>query len=358
MFKMLSYVPPDQGKSDHTGKFPGKKLHPTRSLLMEAGRNLIRNMPDIHKTPAVTNTMDQSLAGQTIIVTGSSSGVGRVLAEDCAIRGGRLILAVRDVDAGSRAMTEILESAPHADIDVYHLDLTSFESVRTFAEEVMQNEEKIDLLINNAATMCERRKVTEDQHEEQIQVNYYSPVMLTMLLLDFMSRTSTDARVIFVSSMAHGFAKELFLKDMDWKYFPKYNPFAVYAHSKLALMLFTRELSRRADTRNVRIYAADPGISMTGISRHVLPEESFWSKVKFLIKPFHRTVQQAAESILSVVLIEKYGHNPDVYYFADGKEIACSRVAQNDDKAAELWFFTKDALQLPAMDLLPITSNV
>jgi retinol dehydrogenase-13 len=358
MFKMLSYVPDQVKSSEPPVKFSGKKLHPTRSLLMEAGRNLVRNMPDIHKTPAVTNTMDQSLAGQTIIVTGATSGLGRVLAEDCAVRGGRLIMAVRDVDAGSRVMTQILESAPNADIDVYHLDLTSFESVRTFAEEVMQNEEKIDVLINNAATMCDRRKVTEDQHEETIQVNFYSPVMLTMLLLDFMSRTSNDARVIFVSSMAHGFAKELFLKDMEWKYFPKYNPFAVYAHSKLALMLFVRELSRRADVRNVRCYAADPGISLTGISRHVLPEESFWSKFKFLIKPFHRTTEHAAQSILSVVLMEKYGHNPDVYYFTDGKEIPCSRVAQNDDKAAELWFYTKDALQLPAMDLLPITSNV
>ena len=268
------------------------------------------------------------------------------------------MLACRDVNAGNRAMTQILSVSPNADVSVHHLQLSSFASVRSFVQEVMEREEKVDVLINNAGTMAETRRVTEDNHEETIQVNYLSPVLLTMLLLDFMSSTSTNPRIIFVSSLAHGYPKELFLKDMDWKYFPKYHAFDVYSHSKLALMLFVRELSKRADSRNIRVYAADPGISITGISRHVIPNGRFVSFLKSMAKPFVRTVHQAADSVLAVVMFEKYGHDPDVYYFADGKEMPCSRVAQNDDKAAELWYLTKDMLDLPAMDLLPITSNV
>lgn len=336
-----------------------KKLHPMRACLKEAGKNLIANMPRLRKrVEAITNTMDQSLAGQTIIVTGASSGIGRVLAEDCAIRGARVILTCRDMPAGHRAMNQILSVSQNADLSVHHLDLSSFSSVRSFVHEIIDQEEKIDVLINNAAMIAKGRRVTEDEHEETIQVNYFSPVMLTMMLLDFMSSTSTDARIIFVSSLGHAFAKEIFLKDMDWKYFPTFRPLSVYYHSKLSVMLFVRELSKRADTRNVRVYAADPGFSSTGISRNLFPDTKVVNVLKSAGKPFVRTMSQAAASILSVLLFEKYGHDPDVYYFADGKAIPCSRVAQNDDKAAELWYLTKDLLDLPAMDLLPITSNV
>lgn len=357
MFKMLSYLPPPE-KVDQARKVPsGRKLHPTRACLMEAGRNLMRHIRR-KADNTVINTMDQSLAGQTIIVTGSSSGIGQVVAEDCAVRGARVILACRDVRAGNREASHILSFAPNADLTVYPLDLASFDSVRSFARDVMEKEDRVDVLINNAATLSASRRVTEDGHEETIQVNYLSPVMLTMMLMDHMSTTSPDARIIFVSSLGHAYAREIFLNDLDWKYFPEYRPFTVYYHSKLALMLFVRELSKRADCRNIRVYAADPGICLSGISRHVFPEESFVSKFKFMAKAFLRTPKQAADSILATVMLEKYSHDPDVYYYCDGKERPCSRMAQNDEKAAELWYLTQDLLQLPAMHLLPITSNV
>lgn len=356
---MLSYLPePEKMEDASARKFPCKKMHPMTSMAKETGRNLLRHMPRIRRNPSVPNTMDQSLAGQCIIVTGSSSGIGLSLAENCAMRGARVILACRDVSAGDRAAGNIISSSPNADLAVYPLDLASFDSVRFFAQQIMEMEERIDVLINNAATMCATRRLTEDGHEETMQVNYFAPVLLTMSLLDHMCRTSSDPRIIFVSSIGHAFARELFLKDMDWKYFPKYRPLAVYNHSKLALMLFVRELSKRADARNVRVYAADPGMCVTNITRNLLTLQNLYSKFKLLVKPFLRTAGEGAQSILSVIMMEKYGHNPDVYYFADGKERPCSRLAQNDDKAAELWILTQEILQLPAMHLLPITSNV
>lgn len=364
MFKQFNYLsnplPTTTETDGHAFKHSVRhKLHPTTACLMEGARNLMRRMPRIRTTTAVANTMDQSLAGQTIVVTGASSGIGRILTEDCAVRGARVILACRDVKAGQRLVNHILASSNQsASLDVYEVDLRSFESVQDFAQALMEREEKVDVLINNAAVMTEKRKVTEDGHEETMQVNYLSAVMLTILLLDFMTSRSPDPRILFVSSMWHGFAKELFLTDMDWKYFPSFKPNHVYAHSKLALMLFVRELSKRADSRGVRVYAVDPGISLTGITRHVAPDDKMTGKALKLLKPFTRTQKESADSILAVLLFEKYGHTPDVYYFADGKERRCSRAAQNDDKAAELWYLTRELLQLPAMDFLPITSNV
>ena len=332
-------------------------MHPTRTSLVEAGRNLVRKIRHLKRAAVVANTMDQSLAGQTVLITGASSGTGRILAQDCAIRGARVLLACRNRKAGEEAERQILTMNHNADLTIYQLDLSSFASVRSFAETIMESEEKVDLLIHNAATMSDFRIETEDSHELTIQVNFLSPVMLTMLLFDYMTKCSADPRIIFVSSLFHGFSKDLFLKDMEWKYFPSFHPHQVFAHSKLALMLFVRELSHRADSRNVRVYAVDTGIPLKSVTKHF--SGSLYGKIVIkTLQPFTRTEEEAAESIFSVVLMEKYCHNSDVYYFRDGKEVPVSRIAQNDEKAFELWNYVRDILDLPAMDMLPITSNV
>lgn len=294
----------------------------------------------------------KSLAGQVILVTGANRGMGKIVAEDCAARGARVVMGCRDLAAAAKAIDDIRTRNPSADIVACQLDLSSFASVHAFAGAVMQNEKRIDVLVNNAAIITKERTMTADGHETTIQVNYYSPVMLTLLLAPFMEKTSPDARIVTVGAVGHAYIKDIGWQDME-SVSATFSPFMVYLHSKLALMLFVRELAvRKSANRGARVYCVDPGISPTELASGSMPTNGILSKALSTIqKGITRTVQQAADSIVKVIIMEKEGYDPRAYYFMDGEEKALSKVAQHDAKAARLWDTT--ARVVPMMQSLP-----
>jgi NAD(P)-dependent dehydrogenase (short-subunit alcohol dehydrogenase family) len=195
-----------------------------------------------------------SFAGRTVIVTGANSGLGLVTARELARIGAKTILAVRNTAKGDDAAAGMT-----GDIEVRKLDLQDLSSVREFAAGV----DGVDVLVNNAGIMAVPYALTVDGFECQIGTNHLGHFALTNLLLPKI----TD-RVVTVSSMFHWMGR-VNLKDLNWKARP-YSAWGAYSQSKLANLLFTSELQRRAAAAgsSVLALAAHPGYSDTNLQGH------------------------------------------------------------------------------------------
>jgi NAD(P)-dependent dehydrogenase (short-subunit alcohol dehydrogenase family) len=195
-----------------------------------------------------------SFSGRTAIVTGANSGLGLVTARELARVGAHVILAVRNTDKGHEASAGMT-----GNVEVRKLDLQNLTSVREFADGV----DTVDVLVNNAGIMATPRALTADGFESQIGTNHLGHFALTNLLLPKVSD-----RVVTVSSMMH-LIGYISLKDLNWKSRP-YSAWLAYGQSKLANLLFTSELQRRADQAGspLRAFAAHPGYSHTNLQGH------------------------------------------------------------------------------------------
>ena len=195
-----------------------------------------------------------SFAGRTVIVTGANSGLGEVTARELARVGAKVIVAVRNLEKGNAAAAGM-----PGHVDARKLDLQDLASVREFAAGV----DAVDVLINNAGIMAVPYAQTVDGFESQTGTNHLGHFALTNLLL-----SKVTDRVVTVSSVMHLIGK-ISLKDLNWKSRP-YSAWLAYGQSKLANLLFTKELQRRLDAAGSLVTAqtAPPGYSATNLQGH------------------------------------------------------------------------------------------
>ena len=144
--------------------------------------------------------------GKTVLITGANSGIGYETAKLLAARGAKLVLGVRDLAKGRRAVTTICEATPAVQIDLLPLDLADLASIGRFAEEVRGNKRRLDALINNAGVMAIPQRCTVDGFEMQFGTNHLGHFALTGLLLPLLLRTP-NARVVTISSGIHVIGK-------------------------------------------------------------------------------------------------------------------------------------------------------
>ncbi|XP_014668004.1 PREDICTED: retinol dehydrogenase 13-like [Priapulus caudatus] len=201
--------------------------------------------------------------GKTIVITGSNTGIGKETGKELARRGARIIIACRNVEKGEEAKKEIQQETNNENIEVMKLDLASLKSVKEFSTQLLEKESKIHILINNAGIMMVDKAKTEDNFELQIGTNHLGPVLLTMLLLDRM-KESAPARIINVSSKFHAWGS---IKWDDFNSEKSYSKKHEYAQSKLANILFARELSKRIEGTGVTVNSLHPGVVDTEIGR-------------------------------------------------------------------------------------------
>ena len=200
-----------------------------------------------------------SLTGTTAVVTGANSGIGWNTALELARHGAEVTMAVRNTDKGDAAAAALRESWPQAHVRVARLDLGSLTSVREFAESWAG---PLGLLVNNAGLMMPRtRQQTQDGFELQLGTNHLGHFALTGLLLPALL-AAPSPRVVTVSSVARHWATPDILSASQAA---PYNARATYGASKLANLLFTSELQRRADRHGglLTSTAAHPGSSAT-----------------------------------------------------------------------------------------------
>ncbi len=212
-----------------------------------------------------TKIRDQK--GKVIIVTGSTSGIGKEAVKVIAGKNAKVIMAVRNIDKGKEVVHEIKKEFKNADIDVRKLDLSNLSSIGAFANLLMEDYDRLDILINNAGIMFPPYSKTVDGFENQFGTNHLGHFALTGLLMPLLKKTE-GSRIVVLSSLGHTMGN-LNFEDLNWET-RKYDTQKAYGDSKLANLYFTYELARRLNKKgdHPRITAAHPGWTATALQRH------------------------------------------------------------------------------------------
>lgn len=280
------------------------------------------------------------MTGKTVIVTGANTGIGYEAAKQLVKQGARVIMACRDPKRGQAALdklrTEVPEGASRASLKL--LDVSLMESVRKFAKDILNEETKIDVLINNAGLTMSTKQMTSEGLELVFATNHFGHFLLTNLLID--NLRANQARVVNVSSLAHSWSKGL---DCDNLCAEKgWDVKTIYGDSKLANVLFTRELARREDSKLV-CASVHPGFVMTEFFRtENVPDlivAVFLSLMSFVnifgLRPY-KTPFEGAQTTLYCATepgLEKHSGS----YFSDCKLAKESAVARDAGLAKKLW---------------------
>ncbi|RRA49074.1 oxidoreductase [Acidipila sp. EB88] len=209
-----------------------------------------------------------NLQGRRAIVTGANIGLGFQTARELARAGAQVVLACRSIDRGNAAAERIRAEVSGAQVFVAHLDLSSLASVRSFAAMALEAGGALDILVNNAGIMAlPKRETSPDGFELQLATNYLGHYALTGLLLPLLLNAAAP-RVVSLSSNAHKRGK-LHFEDLQLE--AGYTPWKSYSQTKLAMLVYARELQRQSDAHGTRLVslAAHPGLSKTAINRDV-----------------------------------------------------------------------------------------
>src|SRR3954452_24416262 len=192
------------------------------------------------------------LSGQTIVVTGASSGLGEETARSLSAAGARVVMAVRDRTKGEAAAARIRDRHPDASLELHDLDLGSIAAIRESADALLQKHSRIDLLINNAGVMAQPLGYTSDGFELQLGTNHLGHFVWTNKLLPALV-AAAPSRVVNLSSRGH-VRGTVDWDDPHYRNRP-YDKWEAYGQSKTANIWFTIELDRRYFDRGVRAYA-------------------------------------------------------------------------------------------------------
>ncbi len=268
------------------------------------------------------------MRGRTVLVTGATGGIGLETARALSKMGARVVVGARDAARGQTVVDEIVRGGGSADL--LEIDMASFASVRRAAERIGGAAPRLDVLVNNAGVAVRERRVTEDGHELTWQTNFLSHFLLTRLLLPTL-KAGEKPRVVHVSSEGHRQGR------MDWGDLELercFGGFKAYANTKLAQILFTRELARREPA--IATNALHPGAIATGIWR-AAPAFPRW--VLGLVLP---SPEKGARPVVRLAAAPELD-GVTGRYFKRTLEARPSAAATNDADAARLWQIAEQA---------------
>lgn len=225
------------------------------------------------------------LNGKTVIVTGANSGMGMATAAAMADMGATVVMLCRSEKRGEEAF-HILSEKSGRKLDLMICDLGDFASIKAFVKEFRTKYDSLDILVNNAGFISLDRQITKDGLERQFGVNHMGHFLLTMSLIDLLPK---GGRIVNVASGAHKTGK-IHFEDINLT--RGFNVVKAYSQSKLANVLFTRELARRLKTKGITVNCCHPGAVATnmGISR----DTGFGKTITRMLKPFFQTPEQGA----------------------------------------------------------------
>ena len=280
------------------------------------------------------------MANKTVLITGSTSGIGRATAVALAAMGAHLAITGRDRTRTENTALE-LRAAGGAQVDVFVADLSSQAEVRRLADEVLRTLPRVDVLVNNVGGYWNTRHVTADGLERTFALNHLAPFLLTHLLLDRLTR-SAPARVVNVASNAHTMGRIEF-DDLQGR--RSYSGARAYNQSKLANVLFTYELARRLVGTAVTANAVHPGVVSTSfgaddpgrVQRLLVP----------VMRPFMKSPAQGAATSVHVASAPELDRLTG-RYFADSRPNRSSEGSRDEAIAARLWQVSADLVGVPA----------
>ncbi|XP_060806024.1 retinol dehydrogenase 12-like [Amyelois transitella] len=284
---------------------------------------------------------ETKLTGKIAIVTGANTGIGFQTARNLAKRHAKVILACRDKTKGTRAVNMIRRETRNSYVYFKQLDLESFTSVTRFAQEILDSLPFVHILINNAGTGMLDHSLTEDNLPIEVQVNHYSPFLLTLLLLPLLQK-EPNSRIINVSSVMHKIGR------VDPENFHKQRKTfldrrRVYADTKLANMLFTLKLSELLKGTYVTVNCLHPGGVYTDFFRH----QPFI--VKFILRFCMKTAWEGAQTVIHLAVAPELAHTSGKY-FVECKKASPAKRALDKSVAHRLWLNSEKIVEpyLPA----------
>jgi NAD(P)-dependent dehydrogenase (short-subunit alcohol dehydrogenase family) len=277
------------------------------------------------------------MRGKVVVITGGNSGIGLAAAREIARKGATVVITARSEMKGASALDIIRRYSKNDASAVLPLDLASFASIRTFADRMLNDYERLDVLVNNAGGLLSQRQLTQEGYEMTFGVNHLGHFLLTELLLDRLKR-SAPSRIVNVSSIGHRFGAMSFADPMYER--RSYNPTDAYNQSKLANVLFTRELARRLEGTGVIANSMHPGAVRTGFGS-ADDTKGFERAVMVVGRPFMISARRGAKTIIHLAC------SPDVAdvsgeYFVRCKPHVASKNGRNDTAAAKLWDLSEE----------------
>jgi retinol dehydrogenase 12 len=266
---------------------------------------------------------------KVVLITGASSGIGVETARGMAQRGAHVLITGRDPARTSAVAERLIAETQNPSIEPLIADFSSLHQVKRLAAEVGSKVGRLDVLINNAGLWHQQKQRSLDGYEDTFAVNHLAPFLLTEELLPLLKDTG-KARIVHVASRLHTRPKQLFLDDLHWERSP-YRGLRVYAHSKLAQVVYATELARRLEGTGVTSNSLHPGDVSTNVTR----DSRFLSWGIKVARFFLKTPEEGARTSLHVAC-EPSLEGVSGRYFSDERVAKAHREAANAELGREL----------------------
>ncbi|HVP25768.1 MAG TPA: SDR family oxidoreductase [Methanomicrobiales archaeon] len=258
---------------------------------------------------------------KTILVTGSTDGIGKATAKALARQGHRVLVHGRDTGKGRAALAEIGKEAGSGDLDLFTADLSTIDGIRGFATDLGERYERLDVLLNNAGVYMADRVLTKDGLETTFAVNLLAPFLLSHLLVPLLE-AGAPARIVNVASSAHFDAG-----NMEWDNLQgekHYDGWGAYAQSKLGVVLFTTSLARRLEPGRMTANCLHPGVICTKLLRSAFPVYPCESPEAGARTPVYLSTSPRVSGVTGK-------------YFDEMKEARPSRISRDRETQDRLW---------------------
>jgi len=281
------------------------------------------------------------LSGKTVLITGGNTGLGFASAEHFLRHNADVILACRNAQKAADAKKKLDEQKLGGSVELASLDLADLDDAKASAEKLLKKLKKLDVLMLNAGVMVPPRDMKSKQgHELMFAVNHLGHYVFTLTLLPLLKKTA-DSRIVVVSSSAHAMSSGIDLDQVlkrehwvtDWR---------IYGDSKLANLLFARELQRRLDAQGAKqpmVVSAHPGWTATDLQRYSITDYMNWL---FAMAPPQGSLNQVRAAVdPGAQKLNYYG--PDGFGGSSGFPVVVepTKYAKDDAAAKELWAFTE-----------------
>ncbi|HSO23530.1 MAG TPA: SDR family oxidoreductase [Chondromyces sp.] len=272
---------------------------------------------------------DDSMVGRVCLVTGASSGIGTEIARGLARRGATVVMVARDRARGEAARDDVMRTTGNDAVELTLCDLASQRQVRELAAAMVGRYPVLHVLVHNAGLILGSRVLTEDGLETTFAVNHLAPFLLTELLREPLEAAGS-ARVVTVASEAHRGA-EIDLDDPSAE--RGYSSWRAYAQSKLANILFTRELARRTQGSGIVASCLHPGVVRSGFGRQGSLLVRAWFKI---VGPLLLSAEKGADTAVWLASSPEAEAAGGGYYIRRSPARP-SRAARDAESARRLW---------------------
>ena len=270
------------------------------------------------------------------IITGATSGIGYETAKKLYLEGHYLILGNRNIEKANKVKQQLLDLKPGGNIDLLQIDLSSFSSIKEFADNVTKTYERIDILINNAGVFSRQLKYTLEGFEMSKGVNYLGTYYLTELLIDKLKQNDS-AKIINVSSIGCYWGR---IKIKPNFFHKRVTSFLDYFLSKKANLIHTLELSELLAKENIIVKAADPGIVFSKIWKW---RSKFGKSLEKIQKKIMKTSEEGARVVAMLAISDAHDNDSHILY-QDNKPRKLPRQVKNSKFRKEFIAFTNQII--------------